>query len=64
IKYGAQTSLTDRAAARTASSYLVNFVKRGDPNGAGLPLWRAYSRTDKQMLDLDARGGATVQPEP
>ena len=60
IKYGAQTSATDRAAARTASRYLVNFVKRGDPNGAGLPQWPTTKADAPKMLDLDARGGATL----
>lgn len=60
IKYGAQTSATDRAAARTASAYLVNFVKRGDPNGAGLPQWPTTTADAPKMLDLDARGGAAL----
>ncbi len=60
VKYGAQTSTTDRAAARTASEYLVNFVKRGDPNGARLPNWPRYSATRTAMLDLDAKGGAAL----
>ncbi|WP_233151162.1 carboxylesterase/lipase family protein [Sphingomonas mollis] len=60
VKYGAQTSPTDRAAARTASDYLVNFVKRGDPNDASLTTWPRYSSKDAEMLDLDAKGGATL----
>jgi para-nitrobenzyl esterase len=59
IKYGGQTTATDRAAARTASAYLVNFVKSGDPNGAGLVRWPAYAAGGRAMLDLDPRGGAT-----
>ncbi|SEN05635.1 para-nitrobenzyl esterase [Sphingomonas gellani] len=65
IKYGADTSATDRAAARTASRYLVNFVKSGDPAGAGLPAWPSYSVAKPTMLDLDAAGGAhTVTDTP
>ncbi|MEG3167599.1 carboxylesterase family protein [Sphingomonas sp. LB3N6] len=60
IKYGPQTSATDRAAARTASSYLVNFVKHANPNGPGLPEWPATLADEPKMLDLDTRGGATL----
>ncbi|MEG3160183.1 carboxylesterase family protein [Sphingomonas sp. LB2R24] len=60
IKYGAQTSATDRAAAHTASAYLVNFVKTGNPNGTGLPKWPATKADAPAMLDLDAQGGAAL----
>lgn len=60
IKYGAQTSAMDRAAARTASAYLINFVKTGNPNGIGLPQWPATSVAKPTTLDLDAGGGAAL----
>ncbi|OWK30001.1 carboxylesterase/lipase family protein [Sphingomonas mucosissima] len=62
IKYGAETTAADRAAARTASRYLVNFVKHGDPAGAGLPAWPRSSTARPTMLDLDANGGAQLLP--
>ena len=58
IKYGAATSATDRAAGRTASAYLVQFVRTGNPASPALPAWPAYGATQPQMLDLDAQGGA------
>ncbi|HEY0779383.1 MAG TPA: carboxylesterase family protein [Gemmatirosa sp.] len=61
-KYGAALTARDRQAAGTASGYLVNFVKRGDPNGAGLPAWPSYSRARPMLLDLDASGGAAPTP--
>ncbi len=61
-KYGAALTARDRQAARTASGYLVNFVKRGDPNGPGVPTWPAYSGQRRVVLDLDATGGAAPTP--
>jgi para-nitrobenzyl esterase len=29
----------DRAVSATLQAYLLNFVRKGDPNGAGLPAW-------------------------
>jgi len=62
IKYGAETTATDRAAAKVISGYLVNFVKNGDPNGSGLPKWRAYG-ADRSMMTLAPNGSATAAPE-
>ena len=42
----------DRALADTMSSYWVNFATRGDPNGAGLPLWPALQATARERLIL------------
>jgi len=35
-------------------TYWTNFAKTGDPNGAGLPKWPAYSDTTPQMLHIEA----------
>jgi para-nitrobenzyl esterase len=45
----------DRALARLASSYWVNFVKSGDPNGDGLPYWPSYRAGEGLVMGLDAR---------
>ena len=42
----------DRALADAISSYWVNFATRGDPNGAGLPLWPALQPTTRERLFL------------
>ncbi|HTS15959.1 MAG TPA: carboxylesterase family protein [Verrucomicrobiae bacterium] len=43
----------DRKLADEMSSYWVNFVKRGDPNGAGLPQWPQFTTRNSRMLYLD-----------
>ncbi|WP_260598161.1 carboxylesterase/lipase family protein [Sphingomonas endolithica] len=64
IKYGAQTTAADLAAGRTASGYLVNFVKTGNANGAGLPTWADHASAGHPMLTLTAAGGASLAPAP
>ena len=64
IKYGAQTSAADHAAGQTASEYLVNFVKKGDPNGGRLPKWPAYTAAQPAMQDLDEKGSAETKADP
>jgi len=63
VKYGAQTTARDRAAAGVMSRYLVNFVKTGDPNGGGLPQWRPYAGATRPMMTLAPSGEAVVAPE-
>lgn len=33
-------------------SYWVNFVKTGNPNGEGLPIWEKYSASNRRLLEL------------
>ena len=50
---------SDRALARLASSYWINFVVNVDPNGAGLPRWPSYRSAGApvMMLDTPPRAG-------
>ena len=48
----------DHKLADMMSSYWVNFIATGDPNGKGLPTWQAYSaKNDGQAMVF----GDTVQ---
>ncbi len=51
----------DRGLAALASTYWINFVKRGDPNGPGLPAWPSYRSPEAPVMTLDA--SVRVGPE-
>ncbi|MEZ0609716.1 carboxylesterase/lipase family protein [Fibrella sp. WM1] len=42
----------DDELARQMSAYWANFIKTGNPNGAGLPQWPAYTNSKKQLMVL------------
>jgi len=44
----------DEALSEMMRSYWTNFVKTGNPNGAGLPNWPAYDNTKPQILHIEA----------
>ena len=48
----------DRQLADTASSYLVNFARQGNPNGTGLPVWPRFVDDSSPAMEL----GDTVAP--
>src|SRR5687767_1664923 len=50
----------DRKLADQMSSYWVNFMTKGDPNGSGLPNWPQYKDTTKDRVIVL---GDTVQVE-
>ena len=64
IKYGAATTPRDRAMGWAMSGYLVNFVKTGDPNGAGLPRWDRYGRAADTLADFTPAGTVMVGRDP
>jgi para-nitrobenzyl esterase len=43
---------TDTVVAEAASSYLVNFVIKGDPNGEGLPTWPAFNGDKIETIEI------------
>jgi para-nitrobenzyl esterase len=45
-------STADRKLADEISSYWVNFARSGNPNGAGLPPWPAFTTADSKVMYL------------
>jgi para-nitrobenzyl esterase len=50
------------ALSDTISTYWTNFAKTGDPNGADLPKWPAFTESSQQVMGFDKK--ASVQPIP
>ncbi len=50
----------DRHLALAMSSYWTNFARSGDPNGAGLPVWKPFDPARHEVMAL----GAAIGPEP
>jgi para-nitrobenzyl esterase len=42
----------DRQIADTMSSYWVNYIATGDPNGPGVPRWPTYDPTAATVMEL------------
>lgn len=42
----------DKEVEKTMSSYWINFVKTGNPNGNGLTEWPAYNKTSGNVLEI------------
>lgn len=52
----------DRKVSATMQKYFANFIKKGDPNGPGLPEWPAANRgSSVQLMRLDVTSRA--EPE-
>jgi para-nitrobenzyl esterase len=59
-----RTTQRDRGMSKAISSYLVNFAKRGDPNGDGLPAWPRYSRASDVIVNFAEDGTVVPQKDP
>lgn len=53
----------DRELARTMSAYWVNFIKTGNPNGAGLPEWPKYNTTSYRIKAFNAKTETETLPD-
>jgi para-nitrobenzyl esterase len=53
----------DHVLATEMSGYWANFVRTGDPNGTGLPVWGRYAPANKQMMVLDKDAATRPLPD-
>jgi len=53
----------DAALARVMAAYVANFVKTGNPNSPGLPLWPVFSTSGKSVMELGTKVGAKPLPD-
>ncbi len=54
---GHKMEKTDTIVAERMSSYWVNFVKNGNPNGPGLPEWAAFDSTRHEVMKIGENAG-------
>ena len=62
-RYGKDLTPADKATAQAANAYWVNFAKTGNPNGAGLPDWPAYTPQADILMDFSSTG-PVAKPDP
>ena len=64
VKYGEQSTKKDVAMGKAISAYLVNFARKGDPNGPRLPAWPRYQPDGDRIMDFAASGKPEAKPDP
>ncbi|WP_197748272.1 carboxylesterase/lipase family protein [Mycolicibacterium sediminis] len=64
IRYGDGTTASDEEVGRTASAYVVNFARTGDPNGPELPKWPRFDPAADEILDFTTGGDAVAGKDP
>ena len=45
----------DYKVSKVMQEYFANFIKTGDPNGAGLPAWPTFNRNQRLTIDVETR---------
>ncbi len=52
----------DRDLEKLMSAYWVQFVKTGNPNATGLPMWQPFSREDPQAMVFNDSSSSQILP--
>lgn len=53
----------DQPLARQMSAYWANFIKKGNPNGTGLPMWPKYDNRYAKAMIFGSKAMAGVLPD-
>jgi para-nitrobenzyl esterase len=53
----------DHKVSEVSQAYFVNFIKTGNPNGAGLPQWPEYKAPEYLRMRLELNSHAEPEPE-
>ena len=64
VKYGDKSTPRDVGMGKAISAYLVNFAKKGDPNGARLPAWPRYAPDADVIMDFADSGKPVALKDP
>ena len=64
VPYQGETTPRDTGMSKAMSTYMVNFAKRGDPNGGTLPVWPRYSRATDVIANFAEDGTVISQKDP
>lgn len=60
--YSYRYDQSDIELSNMMNSYWINFVKTGNPNGEGLPVWNEYSKADNNLLEFGKNVGPIKDP--
>jgi para-nitrobenzyl esterase len=63
-RYGAAVTTNDEQTANAFNSYVANYAKTGDPNGAGLPVWPRFDPARFELLNFSLDDGPVYGPDP
>ena len=63
-KFGSSVSAQDQAVASMMNAYVTNFVLHGDPNGPGLPVWRAQGEDPDGVMQIRSREQTGMADDP
>jgi para-nitrobenzyl esterase len=61
---GSAVTANDAEVAEIANAYVGNFVKSGNPNGAGLPPWHEFGTAPRAYLNIAAPADTTMMKDP